>query len=80
MIAAEDFSFAMQKDEVCHIQLPNPGFVYAPVAAGQFAGYAHIFVGNTAVGKVALYYGQTIEMQKDPPVPWWDSLFFGGNK
>lgn len=80
IVAAEDFSFAMQNSEQWFIQLPEPGFVYAPVAVGQHAGYAHIFIGDTAVGKVALYYGETIEMQKDPPASWWNSLFFGGNK
>ncbi len=80
LIAAEDFSFSMRNNEVCDIKLPDPGFVYAPVVFGQHAGYAHIFIGDTAVGKVALYYGATIEMQQDPPVSWWKSLLFGGNK
>ena len=80
IIAAEDFAFAMQENESWYTVLPEPGFVYAPVVCGQHAGYAHIFVENTAVGKVALCYGDTVEKQFEESIPWWKRLFCGGSQ
>lgn len=61
LIAAEDFSYPLAQGERVTITLPESGFAYAPVAKGQDAGYAHILVDGTAVAKVPLVYGNTIE-------------------
>ena len=79
LIASESFTFALREDEKWSVKLPNPGFVYAPVAQGQFAGYAHIFLEDEPVGKVALVYGNTVEQEKKPKAPWYQRLFCGGN-
>ena len=77
LLAAEDFSFAMAEGEDWELVLPDPGFVYAPIARGQMAGYAHISVNGTAVGKVALEYGDTVETEPEIFIPWWKKLFGG---
>ncbi len=74
LVAGEEFSFSLRQGEQWHLELPDPGFVYAPVAEGQSAGYAHIFVEDQAVGKVALAYGETVEQEKEPKIPWWKRL------
>lgn len=61
LIAAEDFSYSLAQGERVTISLPEAGFAYAPVAEGQEAGFAHILVDGTAVAKVPLVYGATIE-------------------
>lgn len=61
LIAAEDFSYPLAQGERVTITLPESGFAYAPVAKGQDAGFAHILVDGTAVAKVPLVYGNTIE-------------------
>ena len=61
LIAAEDFSYSLAQGERVTISLPEAGFAYAPVAEGQEAGFAHILVDGTAVTKVPLVYGATIE-------------------
>ncbi len=61
LIAAEDFSYSLAQGERVTISLPEAGFAYAPVAEGQEAGFAHILVDGTAVAKVPLVYGKTIE-------------------
>ena len=61
LIAAEDFSYSLAQGERVTISLPEAGFAYAPVAEGQEAGFAHILVDGTAVAKVLLVYGATIE-------------------
>ena len=75
LIAAEDFSYAMASGEQVSMELPGSGFVYAPVAEGQSAGYAHIFLDGTAVGKVELLYGQTVEQTKEAKQSLWQRLF-----
>ena len=63
LISTQDFSYPIADDEPVRIVLPAPGFVFAPVAANQNAGYAYICIGNKAVGKVPVCYGQTVEKQ-----------------
>lgn len=75
LIAAQDFSYAMAAGEKVTLELPGMGFVYAPVAENQNAGYAHILVDGTSVGKVELVYGQTVERQTDPKRSFWQKLF-----
>ena len=78
ILAAEDFCFAMRENESWSVKLPEPGFIYAPVAQGQSAGYAHIWIDGVPVGKVALVYADTVEQQKSTKVPWYQRLFCGG--
>ena len=80
LIAAESFCYAMRENERWSVELPEPGFVYAPVVQGQDAGYAHIFIDDVPVGKVKLSYGETVEQQKSPEIPWYKRLFCGGNE
>ncbi|MBE6975247.1 MAG: D-alanyl-D-alanine carboxypeptidase [Ruminococcaceae bacterium] len=75
LIAVQDFSYAMAAGEQVTFELPGTGFVYAPVAENQSAGYAHILVDGAAVGKVELIYGQTVERQQEPKKSFWQKLF-----
>lgn len=74
LIAAESFVYALSEGEQVSIELPGPGFVYAPVAERQLAGFAHIQVDGSPVGKVALYYGQTVELEPQPKKSILDRL------
>ena len=74
LLASEDFSYAMAQSESWSIGLQDIGFVYAPVVRGETAGYAHIFVDGAPVGKVALEFGDTIEMEEEIREPWWKKL------
>lgn len=79
LLAAEDFSFPLSKEEQAQIVLSGPGFAYAPVVKGRTAGYAYICVGDTAVGKVKLLYGETVERTAQEKKPnLWERLFGGG--
>ncbi len=75
LIAAEDFSYAMAQGEQVSIELPGSGFVYAPVAEGQSAGYAHVFLDGAPVGKVELLYGQTVEQKQEEKQSILEKLF-----
>ena len=75
LIATEDFSYALTAGEQVQIQIPGTGFVYAPVARGQAAGYAYVCLEGKVVGKIPLEYGQTIEQQKTPEKSFWQKLF-----
>lgn len=78
LLAAEDFSYALSSREQPQIVLSQPGFVYAPVAEGQEAGFAYLCLDGKSVGKIPLVYGQTVEAEiiKEPSV--WEKLFKGG--
>ena len=79
LYAAEDFFYALASDEDADIILQGIGFVYAPVACGQTAGYAYICIGEKVVGKIPVYYGETIEqLQIEEPSVW--QKLFGGKK
>ena len=79
LIAEEDFSYALAEGEEPIIVLPKPGFVYAPVAEGQAAGFAHVMLGDKTIGLIPLSYGQTIEMRKEPERSFWQKLFGGSD-
>lgn len=75
LMALEDFSYALADGEDLEVRLPGQGFVYAPVVQGQEAGYAYLCLGDRAVGKVALCYHTTVEMEKEEqPCPFWKRL------
>ena len=62
-----------------HGQNPAPGFVYAPVAAGQDAGFAQIYLNNQWIGNVPLVFGRTVEQKSQPEPNLWERLLGGSN-
>ena len=78
LIAKESFDYALHDDEFVEIILPSPGFVYAPVAVGQDAGYAQVYLDNQQIGFVPLVYGETIEQEIMQEPSNWQRLFRRG--
>lgn len=77
IIAEHSFSYPLSANESVQIYLPAPGFVYAPVAENQKAGYAQIYLNDERIGVVALVYGQTVEQKKTGEQNLWQQ-FWGG--
>ncbi len=77
LLAAEDFSYALRPEESPQLVLQGPGFVYAPVAEGQPAGWCYVCLGDKTVGKIPLVYGETVEQEKEPKRSFWQKLFGG---
>ncbi len=75
LLAADDFSFSLASDETAGVVIKGTGFVYAPVAKGQYAGDAYICIGDHTVGKISLIYGETVEMETEQKRSIWDKLF-----
>ena len=75
LLAAEDFSYALSREEQPEIVLPGPGFIYAPVVFGQDGGYAHVCLDGKSVGKIPLIYGETVEQTQMPETSFWQKLF-----
>ncbi len=75
LLADSDFDYALAGDEVPEIVLPGPGFVYAPVAQGAEAGFAHICIDGKSVGKIPLIFGETVEKQPEEEKSFWERLF-----
>ena len=61
LLAGEDLSYPMAEDEGFSVVIPGTGFVYAPVCAGDSAGFAHIMLGDTPIAKIPLVYGGSAE-------------------
>ena len=78
LIASEDFCYAMHPSEQTEIRLPTQSFVYAPVVEGAEAGFVHILVNGEPVGKIPILYGETVELEAEPTLPWWKRIFSGG--
>lgn len=75
LLAADGFNFALRQDEKVQFALSGPGFVYAPFAENQEAGFVHVLVDGVSVGKVPLYYASGAEMEKCPEPSLWDRIF-----
>lgn len=65
ILTAEDFSYALAKEEEPTLVLPGPGFVYAPAVEGADAGFAYVLIDGTAIGKVPVVYGATVEQKTE---------------
>lgn len=77
LLAAEDFSYALTPEETPRIVITGQGFVYAPVAQGQEAGFAYVLLGDKIAGKILLKYGNTVEQETVPEKSFWKKLFGG---
>ena len=75
LIAGEDFDYALTNEEQAETRIGGPGFVYAPVAEGADAGFAHVCIGGKSVGKVSLVYGETIEQIQEERNSFLKKLF-----
>ena len=62
VLAAENFTYSVSKDEQPQLLLPGSGFIYAPVAEGADAGAAYVLLSGKAVGKIPVVYGETSEI------------------
>ena len=80
LVAAENFSFPLTKQEQVQVVLSGPGFAYAPVVKGKTAGFAYICIGDAAVGKVKLIYAETVERTAETKKPSFWQRIFGGRK
>ena len=77
LIAQEHFSYLLEDGEQVSIVLPAPGFVYAPIAEGQSAGEANIFLNDRCIGTIPLVYGQTVEQKTLQSQSLWERLLRG---
>ena len=75
VLAAKDFDYALSPDEKPMRMLPGAGFVYSPVTEGADAGFAYVLVDGSAVGKVPVIYGRTIEKERSEEPKFWEKLF-----
>jgi len=67
----------LANDETPELRVSGTGFVYAPVAEGQEAGFAYVLLDEKPVGKVRLLYGATVEQTKTQEKSFWKKLFGG---
>ena len=77
LLAAGDFDYALASDETVTFCIPGNGFVYAPVAEGADAGFAHVCINGNSVGKLPLIYGETIEKLPQEEKSLWERLTGG---
>lgn len=77
LLATEDYFYALAPDETPRIVITGQGFVYAPVAEGQEAGFAYVLLGDKIAGKILLKYGNTVEQEAVPEKSFWQKLFGG---
>lgn len=75
VLTAEDFSYALAKEEEPVLVLPGPGFVYAPAVEGADAGFAYVLIDGTAIGKVPVVYGATVEQKVEQEKGFLHRLF-----
>ena len=75
ILAAEDYDFSLTGEERPVLALPGPGFVYSPVTEGGDAGFAYILIDGSAVGRISVIYGETVEKAPDKEPDFWEKLF-----
>ena len=73
-LAAEDFSYALAQEECPMLVLQGPGFVYAPAVEGADAGFAYVLINGSAIGKVPVVCGATVEQKDEEQKGFWQRL------
>ena len=74
VLSAERFSYALAKEEEPMLVLTGPGFVYAPAVEGADAGFAYVLIGGSAIGKIPVVYGTTVEQKNEEQKGFWQKL------
>jgi len=74
LLAASDFSYSLAENETVIFKRQDCGFVYAPIVAGQDAGYIYVLVDGSFVGKVPLVFGDTVEQKAEVKATIWQRL------
>lgn len=74
LLAADDIYISIADNEEPVINLQEPGFVYAPIAAGEDAGFAYIMIEDYVAAKVPLKYGETVLDLKESRRTLWERL------
>ena len=77
LMAGADFDYTLGAEETPHIELPEHGFVYAPVCRGGEAGMAYVMLGDAVIGRVPMVYGETVEQKQETEPSLWDRIFGG---
>lgn len=75
VLTTDRFSYALAKEEEPVLVLPGPGFVYAPAVEGADAGFAYVLIDGTAIGKVPVVYGTTVEQKVEQEKGFLHRLF-----
>lgn len=77
LIAEADCVCTLADWEIPKIVIREFGVAYAPVVYGQFAGCAYVKVDDAVIGRVNLYYGETLEQYMPEKIPFWRKWFGG---
>ncbi len=80
VIAEEGFTYPLAESEKVTYLFPGSGFIYAPVTAGDEAGFVHILVEGRPVGKIKVVYGDTVDQSRKPEKPGLLQRIFGGGQ
>lgn len=75
LLSTQDFAYPLAPQENALLVFPKPGFVYAPAVAGASAGYVYVCIGDTAVGRCEVVFGQTVEQLKPENKSLFQKLF-----
>ncbi len=77
LIAKEDFSYSLAEKEKITFHLSPKEFAYAPVVAGDDAGFVYVCVDGKVAGKIPVYYEETIEQIPPRKQNFWQRWFGG---
>lgn len=80
LVASEDFSYALRKEERPYLICQGPGFVYAPVTQSQAAGFVYVCIGDSPVGSIPVSYENGVEKEKKEKISFWKKLWNGLRK
>lgn len=80
LIATNDFRYALADGEDLELVLGGGSIIYAPICAGDPAGYLYVCLDGKVIGKIPLVYGETIECCQNEKVSFWKKLLSGGKR
>ena len=80
LVATSDFSYSIAEGETVEVAFGGREFAYAPVSAGQSAGYAYIQIDGKSVSAIPMEYADTVECKKIQKKTIWQRMFGEGSE
>lgn len=74
VLAAQSFSYALADNEKPYVILGGQTLAYAPVKAGEDAGFAYVCIGETTVGKIPVVYEESVDQEAPVKKGFWKKL------
>lgn len=79
LLALEDLYYPLAAGEACEIRISGPGFVYAPITAGEEAGEVYVMLNGKVIATLPVCWSRSVALAAEKKRENWFQRIFGGD-